>query len=118
MRQILQKVRTDGLFDTLDAVSALVDKGPEMDHFWAVSYLSTSELKQRTGKILDAAASKPQFIMRHGALFVIAKVDADAALLAAAEQATGLTFSRTGLSEAERYHRNVLLRSLDDAEGW
>ena len=89
-----------------------------MGHFWPMSYLLTSELKQRTGKILDAAARKPQFVMRDGSLFVIAKVDADAALLAAAEQATGLKVSRPGLTEAERNHRNARLRSLDDAEGW
>ena len=89
-----------------------------MGHFWTMSYLLTSELKQRTGKILDAAARKPQFVMRDGTLFVIAKVDADAALLAATEQAIGLKVSRPGLTDAERQHRNVLLRSLDDAEGW
>lgn len=83
-----------------------------------MSYLLTSELKQRTGKILDAAARKPQFVMRDGALFVIAKVNADAALLVAAEQATGLKVARPGLTAAERYHRNVILKSLDDAEGW
>ena len=83
-----------------------------------MSCLLTSELKQGTGKILDAAARKPQFVMRHGVLFVIAKVDADAALLAAAEQAAGLTVSRPGLAEAGRNHRNAILRSLDDAEGW
>ena len=83
-----------------------------------MSYLLTSELKQHTGKILDAAARKPQFVMRDGSLFVIAKVNADAALLAAAEQAAGLTVSRPGLTQAERNHRNAMLRNLDDAEGW
>ena len=83
-----------------------------------MSYLLTSQLKQRTGKILDAAARKPQFVVRDGGLFVIAKVEADAALLAAVEQATGLKISRPGLTEAERHHRNALLRSLDDAQGW
>lgn len=83
-----------------------------------MSYLLTSELKKRTGKILDAAARKPQFVMRAGALFVIAKVDADTALLAAAEHATGLKVSRPGLTAAERHHRNGILRKLDDAEGW
>ena len=83
-----------------------------------MSYLLTSELKQRTGKILDAAARKPQFVMRNGALFVIARVEADAALLAAAEQSTGLNVSRPGLTEVERNHRNAILRGLDDAEGW
>jgi len=53
-----------------------------------MSYLLTSQVKQPTGKILDAAARKPQFAMRDGALFDIAKVNADAALLVAAEQAT------------------------------
>ena len=89
-----------------------------MVHFWAVSYLLTSELKQRTGKILDAAARKPQFVMRDGVFFVIAKVNAETALLAAAEQATGLKVSRPGLTVAERHHRNARLRKLDDAEGW
>jgi hypothetical protein len=89
-----------------------------MVQFRTMSYLLTSELKQRTGKILDAAARKPQFVMREGALFVIAKVNADAALLAAAEAATGLKLNRPGLTEAERAHRNAILRELDDAEGW
>ena len=89
-----------------------------MVQFWTMSYLLTSQLKQRTGKILDAAARKPQFVMRDGALFVIAKVNADAALLAAAEQATGLKLSRSGLTEADRAHRNSILRGLDDSEGW
>jgi len=89
-----------------------------MVHFWSMGYLLTSELKQRTGKILDAAARRPQFVMREGTLFVIAKVNADAALLAAAEAATGLKLSRPGLTEAERTHRNALLREMDDAEGW
>jgi hypothetical protein len=83
-----------------------------------MSYLLTSELKQRTGKILDAAARKPQFVMRDGVLFVIAKVDAEAALLAAAEQSTGLKISRPGLTAEERQHRNAILRKLDDAKGW
>jgi hypothetical protein len=83
-----------------------------------MSYLLTSELKRRTGKILDAAARKPQFVVRDDGLFVIAKVDADAALLAAVEQSTGLKIWRPGLTDAERHHRNAILRSLDDAEGW
>lgn len=99
-------------------LEARLDQGPKIAHFWTVSYLLTSDLKQRTGKILDAAARNPQFVMRDGALFVIAKVDADAALLAAAEQATGLKVSRPGLTDAERNHRNAILRRLDDAEGW
>lgn len=81
-----------------------------------MAYLLTSELKQRTGKVLDAAARQPQFVMRDGALFVIAKVDADAALLAAAEQSAGLKIARPGLTKAERTHRNAILRSLDGAE--
>jgi hypothetical protein len=95
-----------------------LDPAEGMVHFWAMGYLLTSELKQRTGKILDAAARKPQFVMRDGALFVIAKVQADSALLAAAEQATGLKLLRPELTEAERSHRNLILRELDDAEGW
>jgi hypothetical protein len=83
-----------------------------------MSYLLASELKQRTGKILDAAARKPQFVMRDGALFVIAKVNADAALVAAAEEATGLKLARPGLTKAERLHRNARLMELDDSEGW
>lgn len=78
----------------------------------------TSELKQRTGKILDAAARKPQFVMRDGVLFVIAKVKAAEALLVAAEQATGLKLARPGLTAEERQHRNAILRNLDEAEGW
>jgi len=96
----------------------LLDLGPKLDHFWPMTYLLTSDLKQRTGRILDAAIRQPQFVIRGGALFVIAKVEADAALLAAADQATGLQISRPGLTEAERTHRNAILRSLDDAEGW
>lgn len=83
-----------------------------------MSYLLTSELKQRTGKILDAAARKPQFVMRDGVLFVIAKVKAAEALLVAAEQATGLKLARPGLTAEERQHRNAILRNLDEAEGW
>ena len=87
-----------------------------MVHSWIVSYLLTSELKQRTGKILDAAARKPQFVMRDGELFVIKKVEA--ALLIAAEQAAGIKLARPGLTAEERHHRNAILRNLDDAEGW
>ena len=83
-----------------------------------MSYLLTRELKQRTGKILDAAVRKPQFILRGGSLFILAKVDADAALLAAVEQVAGLRVSRPGLTEAERHHRNAKLRDLDDSQGW
>jgi len=95
-----------------------LDAGLGPGHFWTMSYLLTSQLKQRTGKILDAAARRPQFVVRDGGLFVIAKVEADAALLAAVEQATGLKISRPELTEAERHHRNAILRSLDDAQGW
>ena len=87
-----------------------------MVHFWIVSYLLTSELKQRTGKILDAAAHKPQFVMRGGELFAIVKVDADAALLASVEKVTVRKVSRAGLTAAERKHRNTILRKLDDSE--
>jgi hypothetical protein len=45
-------------------------------------------------------------------------VDADAVLQTAAEQAPGLKVSRPGLTDAERHHRNVMLRNLDDAAGW
>jgi hypothetical protein len=70
------------------------------------------------GKILDAAARKPQFVMRAGELFVITKVNANAILLAAAEQAAGLKVARPGLAAEERHLRNAILRNLDDAEGW
>jgi len=83
-----------------------------------MSYLLTSELKQCTGKILDAAARKPQFVMRDGELFVIAKVDANAALLTAAEQAIGSKLMPPGLTAEERHHRNAILRNLDGAEDW
>jgi hypothetical protein len=33
--------------------------------------LMTSDLKRHTGKILDAARKKPQFVVRNGSLFVI-----------------------------------------------
>ena len=33
-----------------------------------MSYLRASELKQRTGQILDAAARQPQFVLRDGGL--------------------------------------------------
>jgi len=89
-----------------------------MDHFRSVSYLLTSELKRRTGKILDAAARKPQFVMRNGALFVIAKVNPDAGLLAAARQVSGSILAQPEVMEAERKHRNVVLSRLDNAEGW
>ena len=66
-----------------------------------MSYLLTSQLKQRTGKILDAAARTPQFIMRNGTLYVIAKVDADAVLLAAMERTTGLKVTRPDLRKQD-----------------
>jgi len=81
-------------------------------------YVLANQLKQRTAKVLDAAARRPQFVIRDGTLFVIAKVDAEAALLTAAEQATGLKISRPDLTAAERHHRNAILRGLDEAEGW
>jgi hypothetical protein len=101
-----------------DHGSDALDQKPGTVQFRRVSFLLTSQLKQRTGKILDAAARKPQFVLRGGVLFVIAKVDAEAALLDAAEQATGLKVSRPGLTVAERQHRNAILRALDDSEGW
>ena len=45
-----------------------LDSGLGLGHFGTMSYLLTSELKQRTGKILDAAVRKPQFIVRNGGL--------------------------------------------------
>jgi len=55
---------------------------------------------------------------RNGALFVIAKVNPDAALLAAARQVSRSILVRPEVTEAERKHRNVVLSHLDDAEGW
>jgi hypothetical protein len=37
--------------------------------------LQTSDLKQRTGEILDAAKSEPQFIFREGQLYMLAPVE-------------------------------------------
>jgi hypothetical protein len=45
-----------------------------MDHIEAMSQtliLQTSDLKRNAGKILDAARTKPQFIVRDGILFQI-----------------------------------------------
>ena len=53
---------------------ATVDNGLEKGHFWAMSYLLTSDLKQRTAKVLAAALKKPQFVFRDGEVFVIRRV--------------------------------------------
>ncbi|MCX6930315.1 MAG: hypothetical protein NT154_44970 [Verrucomicrobia bacterium] len=37
-------------------------------------YLLTSDLKQRTAKVLAAALKKPQFVFRNGEVFVIRRV--------------------------------------------
>jgi hypothetical protein len=81
-------------------------------------YLLTSELKQRTGQILDAAVRKPQFVMRGGTLFVIARVKTDKAPEAAAAKAAHLTASKAGLTPEERRHRNAILANLDDSKEW
>ena len=39
-----------------------------------MSYLLTSDLKQRTAKVLAAALKKPQFVFRNGEVFVIRRV--------------------------------------------
>ena len=39
-----------------------------------MSYLLTSDLKQRTAKVLAAALKKPQFVFRDGEVFVIRRV--------------------------------------------
>jgi hypothetical protein len=59
---------------TIAAWSAAVDNGLEKGHFWAMSYLLTSDLKQRTAKVLAAALKKPQFVFRNGEVFVIRRV--------------------------------------------
>jgi hypothetical protein len=51
-----------------------VDNGLEKGHFWTMSYLLTSDLKQRTAKVLAAALKKPQFVFRNGEVFVIRRV--------------------------------------------
>ena len=51
-----------------------VDNGLEKAHFWPMSYLLTSDLKQRTAKVLAAALKKPQFVFRDGEVFVIRRV--------------------------------------------
>ena len=58
----------------LAARFAAVDKGPEKGHSWAMGYLLTSDLKQRTAKVLAAALKKPQFVFRDGEVFVIRHV--------------------------------------------
>ena len=58
----------------LAARFAAVDNGLEKGHFWAMSYLLTSDLKQRTAKVLAAALKKPQFVFRDGEVFVIRRV--------------------------------------------
>ncbi len=83
---------------------------------WTMRYLLTSELKRRTGKILDAAVRKPQFIMRGGTLFVIAKVNTGPALETAAAKAADSTVLNAGLTPDERRHRNAILANLDDSQ--
>ena len=39
-----------------------------------MSYLLTSDLKQRTAKVLTAALKKPQFVFRDGEVFVIRRI--------------------------------------------
>jgi hypothetical protein len=39
-----------------------------------MSYLLTSDLKQRTAKVLAAALKEPQFVFRNGEVFVIRHV--------------------------------------------
>ena len=53
---------------------AAVDNGLEKGHSWAMSCLLTSDLKQRTAKVLAAALKKPQFVFRSGEVFVIRRV--------------------------------------------
>jgi hypothetical protein len=61
-------------FSLRGALSAAVDNGLEKGHFWAMSYLLTSDLKQHTAKVLAAARKKPQFVFRDGEVFVIRRV--------------------------------------------
>ena len=52
----------------------LVDSRLKKGHLWAMRYLLTSDLKQRTAKALAAALKKPQFVFRDGEVFVIRRV--------------------------------------------
>lgn len=81
--------------------------------------LLTSDLKHRAGELLDAAATTPQFFTHNGAVFVLARVDAEDAPAASAEIRRQITAAlRAGLGPEEIEHRNRSLRSLDDSEGW
>lgn len=66
-----------------------------------MTVLLPSELKSKTGKVLDAAKREPQYVQRDGVLLVITKADLTA---------------EDGLLDVKR--RNRIWRELDDAEGW
>src|SRR5882762_6984856 len=42
--------------------------GPEMADFWTVTILKPSQLKAKTGAILDEAIHSPQYVERDGTL--------------------------------------------------
>jgi hypothetical protein len=47
--------------------------GPEMAQIWAMTILKPSELKARTGAILDQPKQAPVYVERNGTLLVITK---------------------------------------------
>jgi hypothetical protein len=49
--------------------------GPKMAYFWAMTILKSSQLKSSTGRVLDRAIRKPQYIERNGILLVITKAN-------------------------------------------
>jgi hypothetical protein len=46
-----------------------------MDYFWTMTILKPSQLKARTGAILDKALHSPQYVERGGTLLVIKKAE-------------------------------------------
>ena len=69
-----------------------------------ITVLKPSELKAATGKVLDQAIERPQYVNHNGVLLVIRKAD----LVPRADDG--------GLLDKAR--RNEVLRKLDDSEGW
>lgn len=69
-----------------------------------ITVLKPSELKSGTGKILDQALVRPQYVNRNGVLLVIRR----------AELVTRADDDRL----LDKARRNQVLRKLDDSEGW
>ena len=48
---------------------------PKMAYFWPMKVLKPSQLKSKTGAILDKAIRSPQYVERGGTLLVIKKAE-------------------------------------------